>query len=532
MSTGPEQRNTLYYGDNLDVLRRHIDSESVDLIYLDPPFNSNADYNVLFAEHDKTESAAQIRAFEDTWKWDAAAAEAFHDAIRSGHGKVPAAMQAFQTFLGESDMLAYLSMMAPRLIELHRVLKPTGSIYLHCDPTASHYLKMLMDAVFGAVHYRNEIIWRRTPFSGSSKARARQLPRSHDVLLFYSRGSQWVWEAPSAPYSEEYLKRFKWDDGDGRGAYRKTLLKTYSQETYDRLKADNRLIEPIRPGAKPSYKQYLNESSGIRQHDDVWTDVNAINPVAQERLGYPTQKPEALLERIVKASSNEGDLVLDPFCGCGTAIAVAEKLHRRWIGIDVTHLAVGLIKHRLRDSFDLHAGEDYDVVGEPTDLAGARKLAEENPFQFQAWALGLVGARVASSSKKGADKGIDGKLFFHDEGSAKADVKQVVISVKSGNVSVKDVRDLRGVLDREAKRGAKIGVLLTLNEPTRPMSAEAASAGHYDSPWGTSHARLQILTVEELLDGRDIGMPPSRDLRTFKKAPKSKRRKKDPELFQ
>jgi adenine specific DNA methylase Mod len=225
--------------------------------------------------------------------------------VRAG-GEVAQALAAFQTLLGPSTMLAYLSMMAPRLIELHRVLRSTGALYLHCDPTASHYLRLLLDAIFGPAHFRNEIIWKRTPFSGSSKARAAQLPRSHDVVLLYSKGHEWTWNGPTEPYSEDYLKRFKWDDDDGRGRYRKTLLKTYSKETFERLRDDDRLVAPVREGAQWSYKQYLSESSGQRQIDDVWTDVNALNPVARERLGYPTQKPEALLERIISASTAEG----------------------------------------------------------------------------------------------------------------------------------------------------------------------------------------------------------------------------------
>jgi len=340
-------KNKLYFGDNLQILRDHIKDESVDLIYLDPPFNSKATYNVLFAEQNGTQSQAQIKAFDDTWHWGMESEEAFHELVTEGPGKLPDLMDALRRFLGTNDMMAYLAMMAIRLVELRRVLKPTGSIYLHCDPTASHYLKLVMDAVFGFAQFRNEIVWERTPFSGSSKARARQLPRSHDVLLFYTAGGSWTWNTPTEPYSQEYLQRFKWDDGDGRGPYRKSLLKTYSQETFERLKADGRLVEPKRAGAKWGYKQYLAESSGTRQVHDIWTDVNALNPVAAERLGYPTQKPEALLERIIQASSNEGDLVLDPFCGCGTTIAVAERLKRRWIGIDSSSVAIELTKKRL-----------------------------------------------------------------------------------------------------------------------------------------------------------------------------------------
>lgn len=512
--------NQLFYGDNLDILRRYIDGESVDLIYLDPPFKSDQSYNVLFAEQNGSRSAAQIKAFEDTWRWDQGAAEAYEEVVELG-GRVAQVMMAFRTFLGESDMMAYLAMMAPRLVELYRVLRPTGSLYLHCDPTASHYLKLLLDAVFGPANFRNEIVWRRTPFAGSSKARAMQLPRSHDILLFYTKGAGWRWNPPTKPYTEKYLARFKWDDGDGRGPYRKTLLKTYSKETFERLKAEGRLIPPHRPGAKWSYKQYLSESSGRIQIDDLWTDIDAINPVARERLGYPTQKPEALLERIILTSSHEGDTVLDSFCGCGTTIAVANRLNRRWVGIDITHLAITLIKHRLQDAFGPKVAETYEVIREPVSLPDARALAQEDPYQFQWWALGLVGARPVEQ-KKGSDRGIDGRLYFHDEPEG-GKTKQIILSVKSGNVTPAHLRDLRGVLDREQ---AEIGVLLTLEEPTKAMRKEAAGAGFYVSPgWDKKCPRLQILTIEELLAGKGIDYPPpSRRVdATFKRAPRVKR---------
>ena len=270
----------------------------------------------------------------------------------------------------------------------------------------------------------------------------------------------------------------------------------------------------MKPGAKWSYKQYLAESSGTRQIDDDWTDIDSINPVARERLGYPTQKPEALLERIITASSNEGDVVLDPFCGCGTAVAVAHDLKRLWVGIDITHLAVNLLKYRLQNAFGEAVKSEYRVIGEPTDLAGAQQLAHDDPYQFQWWALGLVGARPVEQ-KKGADKGIDGRIPFH-EGDP-TDIRQIILSVKAGHTGVAHLRDLRGVVDREA---AAIGVLITMEEPTKPMREEAASAGFYESPWG-QHARLQIFTVGHLLDGRKIDSPPLGQVsQTFKKAPR------------
>ena len=503
--------NLLYYGDNLDILRRYIPSDAIDLIYLDPPFNSNRSYNVLFRESSGAASEAQIEAFEDTWHWGPVAARAYEEVVSGPQQTVARMLRAMVDGLGHNDVTAYLSMMAVRLVELHRVLKPTGSIYLHCDPTAGPYLRVLMDAIFGPMALRNEIIWKRTPFAGSSKARAQQLPRSHDMLLYYSKGHAWVWNAPTTPYLEQYLERFKWDDQDGRGSYRKTLLKTYSQETFERLKVEDRLIPPIKPGAKWSYKQYLSESSGTRQIDDVWTDINAINPVAKERLGYPTQKPLALLERIVNASSSPGDVVLDPFCGCGTAVHAAQKLGRRWLGIDVTHLAISLIRRRMQDAFP---GLEVPVIGEPVDLAGARDLAAHDKYQFQWWALDRLGAQPVAGKKKGADRGIDGVIPFF--AGSKEDYKRAIVSVKGGeHVTVAMVRDLVGVLDREKE---PIGVLVALEPPTQPMITEAAAAGFYHADfWQKDYPRVQIITIEQLLAGVRPQLPSTRS--PFAQAP-------------
>jgi len=424
--------NVLYYGDNLDVLRQHVADESIDLIYLDPPFNSNATYNVLFAEQDGTRAAAQIEAFTDTWRWDQAAVADYERTVEQG-GRVADALMAMRTFLGPSNMLAYLSMMAPRLAEMRRVLKPTGSLYLHCDPTASHYLKLLLDAVFGPKHFRSEVIWKRTTAHSDSK-QGRKLPgRVHDVILFYSRGDEWVWNTAFTGYDESYIAshyRFV-EEGTGRH-FRKADLTAakpggdtsyewkgvrpysgrfwaYSRDNMERFEAEGRLI--YTKTGMPELKRYMDEMPGVSLQD-VWTDIDPINARAAERLGYPTQKPLALLGRIISASSNTGDVVLDPFCGCGTAVDAAQRLGRKWIGIDITHLAVNLIKVRLRDSYGPNV--TFDVIGEPTDIAGAQQLAQEDPYQFQWWALGLVGARPVEQ-KKGADRGIDGRLFFHDE---------------------------------------------------------------------------------------------------------------------
>ena len=527
--------NQLYYGDNLEVLRRHIGDESVDLIYLDPPFNSRASYNVLFAERDGTRAASQIKAFEDTWKWDETAARACAEVIEAG-GKVSEAMQAFRTFLGDSDMMAYLAMMAPRLVELRRVLKPTGSLYLHCDPTASHYLKLLLDAVFGPPNFCNEIIWKRTTAHSS----ARRYAPIHDVILYYRRSARARWTAPREQYDEQYLDRYyKYDDGDGRLYWRADITGpgvrhgetgrpwrghdvtakgrhwAYPMVELEELDRAGRVYWPPK-GGMPQEKRYREGLKG-RAATDLWLDVNRINPVGNERLGYPTQKPEALLERIIAASSHDGDTVLDAFCGCGTAVVSAQRLGRRWIGIDITSLAISLVRNRLLDAFGHEA--KYEVIGEPVSVPDAAKLARDDPYQFQWWALGLVGARPAEA-RKGADKGVDGRIYFFEGLGDRP--RQIILSVKAGHVTASQVRDLRGVIEREH---AAIGVLLCMEDPTQPMRKEAANAGFYEGfhqphEPPIRYARLQLLTIEDLLTGKTIHRPPSNV--SFKRAPKAK----------
>ncbi len=565
----PALENLLYYGDNLDVLRRYIKDETVDLVYLDPPFNSNANYNVLFAEQNGARAAAQVKVFEDTWEWNQESARAYQEVVEGG-GQVSQAMQAFRMLLGDSNMLAYLSMMAPRLFELRRVMKPTASIYLHCDPTASHYLKLIMDAVFGPDQFRSEIIWRRTGTHG----KAQRFGPVHDTILFYTKTAEFKWTFLKKPYMKGHVQEYfvrdekgwrtnyygnvltgsglrngesgqPWHGFDPSAKNRHwaipgTLLRDIEEDLTDLTQHQklDRLLElgyvKIRDGeAWPIYEKYLKPEGG-QAISDIWAfqpytegtvfntekgiddDVRWLSPKDQERLGYPTQKPEGLLERIIKASSSKGEIVLDPFCGCGTAIAAAHRLNRHWIGIDVTHLAITLIKHRLRDTFDDRAS--YTVIGEPVSLPDAETLAQQDPYQFQWWALGLVGARPVEQ-KKGADKGIDGRLFFHDDAEGKT--KQVILSVKAGHTTVPHVRDLRGVVEREK---AQVGVLITMQEPTGPMKAEAVGGGFYNSPgWGKSYPRLQILTIAELLAGKGIDMPPLRQVSaTFKKPPKAK----------
>ncbi len=478
--------NLLYYGDNLDIMQRYIKDESVDLVYLDPPFNSSQTYNVLFSEKSGSRATSQIKAFHDTWHWDGIAAESFEHVVELGNN-VSQAMLAFRALLGTNDMLAYLAMMAPRLLELKRVLKPTGSIYLHCDPTASHYLKLLMDAVFDPENFRNEIIW---GYDTGGRAK-NHFPRKHDTILWYSKSDEYIFN-----YDAVALKR-------DTSTMHEPILHDDEGRPYQRN---------VKHGKE--YRYYLDK--GVLPND-WWTDLPALNPAAKERLGYPTQKPEALLERILTASSREGDIVLDPFCGCGTTVAVAQRLNRRWIGIDITNLAINLIRRRLSDTYGPAVEKTYRVIGEPVSVEDAEALAKSDPYQFQWWALDLVGARPADQ-KKGADKGIDGRLYFHDEADGAS--KQIIFSVKAGHVTVSQLRDLRGVIDREK---ARIGVLISFETPTQPMKTEAASAGFYDSPSYGKFPRLQLLTVEQLLAGERIKSPPLRQTNaTFKKAPRTK----------
>ena len=538
-----DEKNKLYFGDNLNILRDYVADASVDLIYLDPPFNSNANYNVLFKEKSGEESAAQITAFEDTWQWGLEPEAIYKEIVTSGPRKLADLMQALLAFLGRNDMMAYLVMMAIRLVELQRVLKSMGSIYLHCDPTASHYIKLLMDAVFGVQNFRNEVVWQRT----SAHANVMQKFGSvHDVIFFYSRAEEFLWNQQYMPYDNQYIETF-FDqvDESGHRYFRRDLTAAMShaskgqiytwkgitpppsrcwaktRENMDKLEAQGRIHWPKKKGGMPRLKLYPEDMPGV-PIQDIWADIKTMHNLSAERLGYPTQKPEALLERIIKASSNEGDVVLDPFCGCGTAIAVAEKLKRRWIGIDVTYLAINLVQRRLRDSFAEQLST-YEVIGAPTDLQGAEALKEISPHQFEWWAVDLVNARPAKDHKKGADTGIDGYINFFDDKSGQA--KQVIVQVKSGYIGVNHVRDLKGVLDREK---AAIGALITLREPTKPMLTEAAATGFYESKdFPGRYPRLQILTIAELLGGKNLEYPTHR-VETFAKAERKTKHEQEP----
>ncbi|MGE0086009.1 MAG: DNA methyltransferase [Desulfococcaceae bacterium] len=505
----PITKNTLFYGDNLKILREHFPAESADLIYLDPPFNSNRNYNVLFKDESGQDSEAQITAFEDTWHWDRKAQETYHELIADAPEHVGKMISALRDFIGANQVTAYLVMMTVRLIELHRVLKSAGTLYLHCDPTMSHYLKIILDSIFGKENFRNEIIWQRMTASGFKGKK--DFGTSHDIILRFSKTEKFIYNPITVPYTQEYLNRyFSKTDSSGRRFKDEKIGTATSEETVERLRKEGRIY--VTKTGKLRIKHYLEEAEGFPL-DDVWTDIPPINSQAQERLGYPTQKPLSLLERIINASSNERDIVLDPFCGCGTAIHAAEKLNRKWTGIDITHLSTSLLKYRLKDAFDLTERKDYDVIGEPEDLAGAQRLAQENRYQFQWWALSLVQAKpVGGVQKKGKDRGIDGVINFIDDSSEKA--KRIIVQVKSGKTGAKDIRDLTGTVNNE---NAQMGIFITLKEPTKDMKTAAAEADFYHSSgWNKDFARIQIMTIEELMNGKTPDLPPVK--RTFKQA--------------
>ncbi|MDZ4688574.1 MAG: site-specific DNA-methyltransferase [Planctomycetaceae bacterium] len=557
MTSGPV--NQLFYGDNLNVLRDDIASESVDLIYLDPPFNSKRDYNLLFKSPKGQQSEAQITAFKDSWHWGDQAEREFDELLHQSNTDMASMMKALRAFLGQNDVMAYLTMMANRLLELRRVLKPTGSLYLHCDPVASHYLKVVLDGAFGKDVFKNEIIWKRTAAHGSAK----RWGPVHDVIHYYSKTAGYTWTYPTVKHTDGYVeKHFKQKDEKGRLYQAITLtgsgirngesglpwrkinpttvgrhwaipgdvMERYGlsgntvQERLDALDSAGLVFWPKGDDGTPRLKWYADELGGMAI-PDVWTDIPPVSAQAQERLGYPTQKPLALLERIIAASSHEGDVVLDPFCGCGTAVHAAQKLKRRWIGIDITHLAISLIEKRLKDAF--HNDCKFEVHGTPKDADAAADLAARDKYQFQWWAVSLIDAQPFQGKKKGADGGIDGVKFFYDLKDDEA--RKLIVSVKGGNLKADDVRALNHVRERES---AEFGVLLSLHEPTAKMKADAASAGVYTSDAGKKFPRLQLLTVAGLLSGKQrVEHPDYVKNVNFKKAKREEKGQEAKPLF-
>jgi site-specific DNA-methyltransferase (adenine-specific) len=554
----PITENTLCYGDNLQVLREHVASESVDLVYLDPPFNSNRNYNVLFKDEKGIDSESQITAFDDSWHWNDAAEATYHALVMDAPERIGSMIGAMRKFIGSNQMMAYLVMMSVRLVELHRVLKPTGSLYLHCDPTASHYLKIILDTIFDPHNFCNHITWQRSDTHNDAK---RQFPAVSDHLLFYRKSDKQVFNKQHSGYPEKTLKEWyqyvELPDGTTRRMTkeenetqtiplgsrrfnvadmtspnpRPNLMYNYkgypypangwrcSQELMAELDSKGLLLFPTSQNGRIMRKRYLDEQQGVTV-GDIWTDISQLRASAAERLGYPTQKPLALLERIIETSSNPGDMVLDPFCGCGTATAAAQKLGRKWIGIDITYLSIALQKYRMAAMFP---GLKFGEVGIPNDDVSARALAQKDRYQFQYWALPLVNAKPvggqegSKQGKKGSDKGIDGIINFQD--GPNHDLKRVIVQVKSGHVKSGDIRDLVGTVKRE---GAAIGVFITLEPPTSEMLKEAVTAGFYHSPHWGQYPAIQILSIEDLLHGAKVKMPFTVLASTIKQAPKVK----------
>lgn len=532
--------NNLYFGDNLTVLRESVADASVDLIYLDPPFNSDARYNVLFPSPDDRRASAQAEAFRDTWSWDHEAEWAMEELAREG-GPLAAIVGALHRALGTSDLMAYLAMMAVRLGELRRSLKPTGSLYLHCDPTASHYLKVLLDGVFGPANFRNEIIWKRTGAHGSAK----RWGPIHDTILFYSASRKFTWNRSYQPHEAGYIKKH-YKEFDDRGQFQPITLTGSGVRNgssgkpwggidptevgrhwavpesslpewfvrppyYERLSVQDKLglLEAAgliwwpADGDTPRFKLYASAGRG-NPIQDLVLDISPLTARSAERIGYPTQKPSALLERIVSASSNSGDVVLDPFCGCGTSIHAAHKLGRSWIGIDIAYHAVEVISSRLEQSFGLKPGVDYAISGRPSDLMSAERLAEKDKYQFQWWANYLVGVQQMREVRRGRDQGIDGEIFF--PGGPGRGFSRILTSVKGGrNVGSKDVRDFRGVIEREHAEG---GLFICLRRPTADMRSNAASAGFF-TVGSSRFPRMQIVSIEEWFEDNARPILPS-----------------------
>lgn len=519
--------NHLYFGDNLDVLRRYIPDESVDLIYLDPPFNSNRNYSVIFNRNGATddEAAAQIEAFEDTWRWTTSTDEQL-DAFRDGGpGRAVDTLTAFLSMLGKNDAMAYLVNMAPRIVELHRVLKSTGSLYLHCDSTMSHYLKVLLDSIFDARNFRNEIIWKRTTgVKGNSGQGARHYGRSTDTILYYVKTKDAPYYQQYSAYSEDNIaKQFKYveeetgrryslDPIDGPGgaskgnAYYELMGVSgywrYSKEVMDKLVSDGRIIQ-TKPGNKPRRKKYLDEGKGVSV-SNLWADLPNLQASSAEALGYPTQKPLSLLERIIETSSRPGDVILDPFSGCGTAVDAAQKTGRRWIGIDVTYISIDLMVKRLQHTYGDAITSTFKVTGIPHDVAAARAMFSDSAFEFERWAVTLVGAQP--NQKQVGDKGIDGVGRFVLS-SKKTDVGRILVSVKGGKtINPSMARDLAGTVHQQ---GAELGILVTLEPATRGVQEVIDQSGYWTHPAnGVKYPVLQHFTIQELLKGARPNVPP------------------------
>ncbi|HXC40635.1 MAG TPA: site-specific DNA-methyltransferase [Burkholderiales bacterium] len=520
--------NFLYYGDNLTIMR-NLNSASVDLIYLDPPFNSQRNYNLIYEKLTGHPVPEQEEAFCDAWEMDAEKVEMAR--------KMPIVLREYGVDQGIVDfwmawiaalrntqprLLAYLIYMSYRLLEMRRILRPTGSLYLHCDPIASHYIKVILDGVFGHNNFRSEIIWKRSHAHNSAK----RWGPVHDVILFYTKSDKYTWNKQYQPYEQSYIDQFfKFDDADGRGRYWTGDLTgagtrngpsgeawrgfdvramgrhwAYSPEELDRLDKERRIYWPVTKGAMPKLKRYLNEAKGIAAQD-VLLDVPSLQRMSaahSESLGYQTQKPIGLLTRIIGASTNDGDVVFDPFCGCGTAIYAAHILKRKWMGCDIAILSVRIVRDVLLKRYGLRDGVDYQVDGVPLSVDAAQELFDHDPRQFQHWSVELAGG--FASTRHAGDLGVDGRIYFE----TKEGLRNMVLSVKGGKLTPAFVRELRGVVERE--EDSLLAGLICLQQPTKGMGDEAAKAGMFTYQ-GKDYPRLQIRTIDDLLAGKAFDTP-------------------------
>lgn len=519
--------NRLYYGDNLTIME-NMPSGMVDLIYLDPPFSSQRTYNLIYKQLTGLPLPEQEEAFCDAWEMDPEKEEMARrmPIVLREYGHDEDLVQFWNAWVkalrtAQPQLLAYLIYMTYRLLVMRRILKPTGSIYLHCDSSASHYIKVMMDGIFGHANFRNDIVWKRTTTHSDSKTWS----RVSDNILFYTKGKTFTWNTPREPHSEEYkATKYRHNDGDGR-IYRLDNMTSpnprpnmmyewkgfpfpekgwrYSKETMARLDSEGRIWYPQTADGKldttkrPQLKRYLEEMKGGVM-GNVWTDIAPVNSQADERLGYPTQKPIALLRRIIETSTNEGDLVFDPFAGCGSAIYAAHLSGRRWMGCDIAILSVRIVRDVLLKRYGLKEGIDYEVSGVPNSVDSARDLFERDPRQFQHWVVEMAGG--FNSTAHSGDRGVDGRLYFE----TREGLKNMVISVKGGHLSPAYVRELRGVLEREPD--SILGGFICLESPTKGMVQEASGAGMYNY-LGRPYPRLQIRTVADLLAGRSFETP-------------------------
>lgn len=522
--------NILYYGDNLDILRRKVKDDSIDLCYIDPPFNSKRNYFQIYNNVGKDDQA-QAQAFIDTWTWNELALAGFQEIITGYEGRYTQQtielLKGLRAVLSDGGLLAYIVSMTQRVNEIQRVLKPTGSFYLHCDPTASHYLKLVLDSVFCARggDYLNEIVWPRT---NAHNMKTRGYIRSNDILFFYVKGKDFIWNQPYTSYSQAQLKRYKPDES-GRLYTGQDLTMSgnsnrnfvwrgvkppknrgwaVSEEQLEKWWNEGKILKKL--DGKPRFdglKVYLDEKPG-KAVGTNWTDIERIGNTSDERLGYPTQKPEALSERIIQASSNEGDTVLDAYCGCGTTVAVSQRLRRNWVGIDITYQSIAVILKRLEDSFGAAVMESVTLDGIPRDMESARALANKKDDrvrkEFEKWALlTYCKNRATINEKKGADKGVDGMAYMV---TGVGTTNRVIFQVKSGKVQRNDIATLNSDRQRE---NAALAIFITLEEPTKPMKEEALAAGayHYEL-LNRDYPRIQIVTIKEMLeDGKRIDLP-------------------------